>query len=191
MPPLPFSRFLYARHGKTVDNAGGIVSGGERDTLLTDEGKARADAMAPHLEALSNEISCLFCSPMRRAQETAERANRLAHKEIITIPDLYEWMVGDLAGKLDADYKEPLSNWTLDPPNGESREQLVARVEKALQECGRRHEGRQGIPLIVAHAGLWWGLTHALSLPHEPIDNCQLFRVERGPVVWSTKLALG
>ena len=181
---LPVRSFFFARHGQTVDNAQGIISGGERNTPLTDEGKVRADSLALPLMGLSDQISCIFCSPMDRAQETARRANALARKEIIVIPTLYEWMVGDLAGLLDADYKEPLSNWTLDPPNGESRVQLVGRVQTALQECARQIEGRQGDPLIVAHAGVWWGLSHLLGMKKEPITNCELFKVQDTPSGW-------
>jgi len=187
--------FYFMRHGKTEDNQAGIISGGDRNTLLTEGGLAGARAWAPILQQYS-DIATICCSPLQRAQDTAAAINTLAQKPIVTVPELHEWMVGDWAGKSEhAEGGDALSYegsaltfLTDDPPGGETCQQLIARAEKALTLCLAYYDqGENGRVLLLAHAGVWRGLTRALDLPLDMIDNTSLIKVARTNGVWTTQ----
>jgi phosphohistidine phosphatase len=61
------------RHAAAQDQA---ASGRDEDRELTDEGLARAEAVARGLAVLKPSIDVVLTSPFRRAQQTAEAAAR-------------------------------------------------------------------------------------------------------------------
>src|SRR5436190_7634430 len=59
---------LLVRHGRTADNAAGLILG-HRDTPLSKAGRAEAQRLAAELR--SSGIAAVWTSPLRRARETA------------------------------------------------------------------------------------------------------------------------
>ena len=59
---------LLVRHGRTADNAAGLILG-HRDPPLSETGRAEAQRLAAELR--SSGIAAVWTSPLRRARETA------------------------------------------------------------------------------------------------------------------------
>jgi broad specificity phosphatase PhoE len=178
---IPVDSFLYLRHGRTTDNEDHIISGGERDVALTEEGRKKAASLAEIFSRLT-DIKEICCSPMKRAIETAQPLNLLAQKPIRIVSTLHEWLVGDYAGRDEKTYGIQLTDWSFDPPGGETRIQLQDRVHEAALECfsGSASEKK----LIVGHAGFWRGLAKNLGMPLVEIDNCTFYEVYRKGNTW-------
>ncbi|NPV08439.1 MAG: histidine phosphatase family protein [Anaerolineae bacterium] len=173
-------RLLLLRHGETDWNAAGRYQG-STDTTLSERGQAQARAAAA---ALSSEtLDRILCSPLRRAQETAEAiagsrpacGEALSPLSIETEPRLAEICFGDWEGLTHTDiaraYPEALRAWRTDPltcapPGGETLAQVAARVRQLLEEL--RHGPAGQSLLLVGHGGsLGVFLSLALGLPPE------------------------
>ncbi|UNI24535.1 hypothetical protein JDV02_010271 [Purpureocillium takamizusanense] len=104
-------RFLFIRHGESVDNVAGVYAG-SRDSPLTAHGVLQARRLAPHLaesvDAESPPLAHVFSSTLRRAVKTAQ-AICDAHNEerrgdghhrlpVVQVPDLRERHFGSREG---------------------------------------------------------------------------------------------
>ncbi len=181
---LPVSEFFYLRHGQTTDNRDGILTGGERDkgVHLTEEGKAQAESRSGWLVA-KREITLICRSPMARVDETVQGMNREAQKLVIEIPNLIEWRIGDYAGMPEGEFGEGLSNFTCDPPGGETREELKRRVHDALMECFRIET--RGKVLVAAHKSVGIAIKENLGITRpDEIENCVPYKFFRVGNAW-------
>lgn len=173
-------KLFLLRHGETEWNAAGRYQG-STDTALSERGQAQAQAAAA---ALSSEVlDRIVCSPLRRAQETAEAVTGsrpacgavAASLSIETEPRLTEICFGEWEGLTHANiarvYPEALRAWRTDPltfapPGGETLAQVAARVGQLLEELRRGPAGQS--LLLVGHGGsLSVLLSLALGLPPE------------------------
>lgn len=175
---------VLVRHGETDWNRERRFQG-HADTPLNAAGRAQARDVA-HL--LSGErFSAVYTSPLRRASETAMIVGRSLGLEPRELEALREIDVGDWQGltvdEVQARFPERLdaasrSGW----PNGETHEELGARVLPALLDLARAHSGRR--ILGVTHAGpIRAALAAATGLSREesraqigPLENCCVFR---------------
>jgi broad specificity phosphatase PhoE len=129
---------------------------GRTDIPLTDEGRARAQALAPLLRG--RRFALVLSSPLSRARETARLAG-LPEPELDD--DLLEWDYGEAEGRTAADVREERPGWVLwrdGAPGGESPDDVAVRADRVIE----RLLSTGGDICVVAHghmlrmlAGRW------------------------------------
>jgi broad specificity phosphatase PhoE len=129
----------------------------------------------------------VYTSPLRRAKETATIVAAELGLDAHELDELREIDVGDWQGltidDVRARYHEQLDvAWRSGWPNGETHDELSARVLPALLDLDRRHPEEH--VLGVTHAGpIRAALAAAAGLSREesraqigPLENCAIFR---------------
>ncbi len=99
----------YVRHGESEGNVQGIVSGGEHDALLTDEGRKQASRAGRDLK--DKKIDLIVCSPMQRTVDTAQLIAKelgINPKDILVNEDFRERMMGVYSGQPHKKYREDM-----------------------------------------------------------------------------------
>lgn len=86
----------FVRHGESEANRAGIIQG-RGDYPLSDIGREQARLASAALAGFGPSI--IFSSPLVRARETAEIINRAHGVEIIAMPELQEYNLGEFEGK--------------------------------------------------------------------------------------------
>jgi broad specificity phosphatase PhoE len=166
---------LLVRHGETDWNHQRRVQG-HADRPLNATGRAQAEALADRL--LDEPLDAIYSSDLLRAHETARIVARRKGLEVTTVPDLREKHFGTWEGLTDEEVRlrfpeARTGHWG----DGESAEQLSARVVAALRRIADGHRGQR--LLVVAHGGpLHALLRHCAAGQDGPIANCQILRVE-------------
>jgi probable phosphoglycerate mutase len=139
---------LWARHGQNVANLTKTLSYRVFDGDLTEVGRGQARELGERLAAGdAGQIRVLACSPLRRARQTADIVGqRLGLPVAMELDDLREVNVGVLDGRSDAQaweiYAAVLAAWRAGNtrvrfPGGENRDELCARLRRALTEVAR------------------------------------------------------
>jgi probable phosphoglycerate mutase len=185
---------LLVRHGETDWNRERRFQG-HADPGLNDAGREQARALAEELA--TEPVAAVYTSDLRRALETAEIVAARLGLEPAPLAGLREVDVGELTGLTLAEIEERFPDarrraeergygWE----QGETFEQLQARVLSALHEIAARHAGE--LVLVVGHGGtIRATLAHADGLDlvaHRrllgPAANCAVYRVaiENGSV---------
>jgi len=160
--PLLTRPFYFLRHGETESNVRRIVAG-SLDVPLTERGHAQARAAA---RALVNcGISEIYSSALRRAHDTAEYVAAVLKLPVRVIPGLAERRWGVLEGQ-----PRELRVSGVTPPGAETPEEFSQRVLQAFAEIKT-----QGVPLVVAHSGVFRVLCRALGVtePAEQVGNAR------------------
>jgi probable phosphoglycerate mutase len=149
-------RIYLARHGQTAYNAEGRFQG-QGAVPLDDTGRAQAAALAE--QTLPYEFAALWCSPLRRARETADivaRRSGLTPREDARLmeTDSGEWTDRSFA-EVQADDPEGFDRFKSgDPtfafPGGESFAQQGVRVAAAFHDIKRA----EAPALVVCHGGV-------------------------------------
>ena len=154
-------KILWARHGQNVANLSGTFSYRVFDGDLTELGQRQAAEMAAGLaaSATGDPVRLLACSPLRRARQTAQIVgSALGLPVALELDDLRELNVGALDGRSDPDawraYDRVLAAWRIGDahvrfPGGEDRDELCARLRRALLTVARHSAGETA--LVVAH----------------------------------------
>ena len=151
---------LWIRHGENVANVTRTLSHRVFDGDLTERGRLQAAETAGRLAALCHPLGPVFCSPLRRARQTAETvAARLRLPVSGALESLRELDVGELDGRSDDDawrvYEMVLASWAAGDarvrfPGGEDADELAVRLRSGLlQVVAASFEG--SVPLVVAH----------------------------------------
>lgn len=151
-------RLFLVRHGQSVWNDEKRIQG-QQDIPLGDEGRKQAIALGERLKG--RQFQACFSSPLKRATETAELILKASGNSIpiITLPELMERNFGDWEGKSIDDlqllFPNDFSQWLAAhqipaPPNGESMDELMKRVERGLDQILAVKEGNV---LVVGHSG--------------------------------------
>ena len=128
---MPLLQRLYlVRHGETAWSLSGQHTG-RTDIPLTAKGEVDARKLAERLHGV--RFTCVFTSPLQRAQRTAALAalNRVAEIE----PDLAEWDYGDYEGLRTREIREREPNWNLFRdrcPRGESPAEVALRADLVI-----------------------------------------------------------
>ncbi|MCX7969133.1 MAG: histidine phosphatase family protein [Armatimonadetes bacterium] len=151
-------RLFLVRHGQSVWNDEKRVQG-QQDVPLSEEGRKQATALGERLKGI--QIHACFSSPLKRAVETAELILKVSGNSVSITPltELMERNFGDWEGKqidqLQSLFPNELSQWLAAqqipaPPNGESIDELMKRVEHGLSQILKVKEGNV---LVVGHSG--------------------------------------
>ncbi|MDB6454433.1 histidine phosphatase family protein [Falsirhodobacter sp. 20TX0035] len=176
MMPLLAQPFLFLRHGQTASNEAGTI-GGATDLPLTAQGHAQAQAAAEVLQEV--EIASIWCSPLRRAQDTAAPVARRKNLPVRILPDLQERNWGVWEG-------HPRSVLVRDatPERGEGPDAFRDRIRRALNAITGPFPA-----LIVAHSGTARELHALLSpAPFRRPTNGEVSRWECDNGVWVNRL---
>lgn len=138
-------KITYFVHGTTTDNEKHISSGW-KDVDLSDLGIKQSEDLPTQNP---NNFDVVFCSDLIRAVYSTE----LSFKDkfpIVTDERLRECNYGDYNGKL-SEIVEPLQEKNIENrfPNGESYEDVKARIESFLKDIKDKYNGKH--IAIVAH----------------------------------------
>lgn len=150
---------IIVRHGETIANKTGILQG-HLDTALSETGILQADAVARRLKKQHFDI--VYCSDLERAMTTAEKI-AVFHPDlkIIPSPELREWNLGDLQGRLYNElineYPEIMGAFKKDNdipfvPGGESSEAFHQRIVSFFDRIAAENTGKR--VLLVTHGGV-------------------------------------
>ena len=183
---------ILLRHGKTQGNLENRYNGRTDDPLCT-EGVAQAQA-EPHYP----EISLVYASPMRRAQQTA--GIFFPNAALVTVQDLREMDFGDFEGRTaqemaeDDAYRAWVAGGCIDVcPNGEGVPGFARRAAAAFAGCIEdaiaRGESRIG---VAVHGGVIMAILTAFSGSSEPynawyVQNCGGYELTIDESNWKTK----
>lgn len=172
------TRLLLARHGETDWNRVGRWQG-HADPPLNEEGRRQAAVLAEQLAA--DGVEAVYSSDLRRAAETAAVVAQRLGLPVVEDPALREIDVGSWSGLTRAEVEERFpdghARWLRGEigHDGETREQLAARVVPAIERIAAAHPGQT--VLVVTHGGVIRALRrHAAGDPGDPVEN--------GATVW-------
>ncbi len=149
------------RHGQTTGDVEDRY-GGAYDDELSDQGITQASELANKLS--DSNIQIIFCSPLIRAQQTAETLKSKLNCQIKTIKDLQERNKnGILTGmtKKEArlkypDLAEKVEDYRNQITGAESQEDFVERIKKVFTEI--INNKNYSTIAIVAHGGPIWAV---------------------------------
>lgn len=175
-------QLVLVRHAlpERVDPGNGIA-----DPALTEQGRRQAARL---VEAVGADVEGLYCSPLRRARDTAAPLAAALGCTPEIVDDLREY-------DADADHYVPVHEMArVDPagwerivagllPVGVDVPAFTARIDAALERIVTAHPGRATV-VVVAHAGVvnTW-LAHLLGIDRPlafPLDYAGVTRVAAG-----------
>lgn len=142
------SRWVFVRHGESVANAEGWLSG-HIDTPLTETGWAQARELGARLREQS--FGRAFCSDLLRARQTAEGLGvAFIETPALRERDLGDWSERERVTLRSSGEMARLLTWEGRPEGGESQADIAARAMPWFAS----QEPIEGATLIVAHGGL-------------------------------------
>jgi 2,3-bisphosphoglycerate-dependent phosphoglycerate mutase len=161
---------LLARHGETDWNRELRIQGSS-DIALNELGREQALALAEELADVP--LDAIYASDLSRAQATAAAVAATHGLDVRLDARLRERSFGSWEGLTREDIAAFPEGSRHD---GESDEEVRARVLEAVQEIARAHPGQQ--VLVVSHGGalntLWH---HALGVRVERWENCAVYKL--------------
>lgn len=156
-------KIFMARHGQTDYNVEDRIQGNRVDGSLNEEGRRQAEDLAQSLRTAHFDV--IYCSPLKRARETAEAIARVCKSPIVERDELKERDFGSLTGIFfrelpSATGTKPGELIAIDtdqrydyrPYGGESAEDVQKRLMKCIEEIKKTYQDKK--VLIVAHAGI-------------------------------------
>ena len=191
------TRFIVVRHGETRWNVESRVQG-QKDSPLTAEGLAQAEAIARRLAR--ERFDVLVASDLGRALQTAEPIARLCGLPIERDARLRERDFGEGEGllydEIDRRWPEVFSRVReTDPdaviPGGETRRQFHERVHHAFEALVREHAGKR--VAVVTHGGVLaalYRMVHSIPVgkPHRiPVSNASYNAIAFSADAWSVE----
>jgi broad specificity phosphatase PhoE len=204
---------LLVRHGESEANREGRMQG-RKDSPLSNRGREQARQLAGWLGQTGVAWDAAYCSPLRRAAETAEIVcSALGVAPPTEEPDLAEISAGSLEGmnrsEIAERHPEFVERAIMDLADfaafgGEGYAEVQARVERLLERFAERHRAADERVLVVAHGGINFQLVKALVCRPVPrvcivrMGNCSATQVrlrERrgtfmGELVWHVPIEL-
>jgi broad specificity phosphatase PhoE len=186
---------VLVRHGQTDANRAGRLLG-RADPSLNERGAQQADALATLLEH-GPAAQLVLTSPLRRAQETAERISTATGTPVriderLIEPDYGEWDERPLRD-IPADVG---ARWRSDPsfaaPGGESLVDLRSRITPCAEELFEL--AKDGVIIVVSHVSpikaiICWALdlddSYAWRLRLDVASISRLVAGLSGPVLLS------
>lgn len=162
----------FLRHGNTIANTIGIYQG-QLDFELSPQGISETREKARGFDA--SEYDIVFCSPLKRARQTAEILMP-ERKDIIFDPRLMERNLGILENtKIDEETKSKLFNTQFTPQGAESLEEMDKRVRGFVDYLSERYEGKK--ILVITHAGLMNSVQRVFGLEKRFMKNLEILKV--------------
>jgi broad specificity phosphatase PhoE len=179
---------VLVRHGETDWNRERRFQG-HADTSLNDDGRRQAEALADLLAG--DTFAAVYSSPLLRARETAEIVAARLGVPFEASEGLKEVDVGSWSGLTTTEVEEQFPDafrrwratysggWT----DGETYDELGARVVAELLEIAQRHRGQR--VLVVTHGGpIRSVLAAAAGLPFGVgraqigyVENCEVTEI--------------
>ena len=167
----PVGRIYLLRHGETEWSRSGRHTG-RTDIPLTEHGEEQARVAGDLLRTLRGADApppVVWCSPRRRAQDTAALAGLTpdAVRE-----DLAEWDYGDYEGRTTPDIRTEDPGWTIwthPVPHGETGEQIAKRIDEVIGDADRELSRHDVVLVGHGHASRvliarWLGLPPAAGV---------------------------
>jgi len=183
------TRLLLVRHGQDADNSHSIING-RRDAPLTDLGRSQAAAISDDLQ--SENISCIYSSPLQRAHQTASIiAGKLGIEDLHIHPDLIERDYGILTGCSVSDIPKLAGRlfvshgfkYVIQASGIEEYANLWTRAGHVLRKIREQHRGET--VLVVAHNEILKMMrANAIQRSWEdellraPMGHCQLIAID-------------
>jgi broad specificity phosphatase PhoE len=174
---------LLVRHGQSEGNRDEKLQGSS-DMPLTDLGREQAQRLGGWLR--DRELGCdaSYCSPLKRAKETAQIVARLAGypapEELADVAEIH-------AGNLENMSREEIvaahpefadrrlsSLGDFSDYAGESYDDVMARVRRTIEHLEARHRAGAHRLLLVAHGGFNYHFTKALLC--DPVPRLCMLR---------------
>lgn len=172
---LPSKPFYLLRHAQSEANAKNIAAGSEFDSPLTEIGHQQAKALAPFMADLDPAPVRIYRSPMTRVRQTSQNVCAHLDLEVKEYKNLEEQAFGEWSGQPWADIL-PKMEQDNSPPGGESERDFTIRVHRVFHEI--LDDCTDGIPLIVAHGGVFHALGYIYGYSMSSIQNCHLHYFE-------------
>jgi broad specificity phosphatase PhoE len=187
-------RIYLARHGQTDWNAQHRLQG-STDTHLDAMGRAQAESLGVRLAGV--RFDAVYSSMLSRTRETAAIVHGAT--PIDSLADLNERRLGRFQGFVvdsdsvaTAEYRRRIAALGDDLDGGETLEQQLGRVTRALDGIRRRHPS--GTILIVSHGltnqlilkallGLSWDQANAIAQGNDELYLIELGAARR-PRLW-------
>lgn len=155
------NRIYFVRHGEGQDNLARKFSSTWMDHPLTERGRQQAEQTGKYLRGL--HVDKIFCSPMKRAHETARIIAGQLHMDLIVLDEFRELNVGDLEGRDFTDenwaiYHDVTNQWYAGNPHasfpgGEDDVMIWERTRRGYLKVLQEHENSQFV--IVGHGGIF------------------------------------
>ena len=161
-PAITLRPFIYVRHGQTPWNLANRTQG-SADIPLNALGREQAAASAVRLKASGRTIARICCSPLARAQETAEIIAAHLGLPVTTLDDLREANFGEQEGQARGAWLHAWREGTT-PIGGEAYRSVLQRVVRGMNQA---LEGPEEV-VIVAHLAVYWAVEEALGHAHGP-----------------------
>lgn len=142
------THFYMFRHGETIWNAEWRPHGQHPSPVpLTINGREQMALLADKLA--DKKINIIFSSDLLRAQQSAEIIAEKLKLEIIYDENLREVDYGKLNGlyslereEVFPDYRKCYEDYSLPFPEGESFQNAVNRMDKALKNAAEKYDGK-------------------------------------------------
>jgi broad specificity phosphatase PhoE len=140
------TRVILIRHGQTSWNQSRRLQGGNKDTVLDEEGERQCRCLAQRLE--KEEIKAVYSSPLSRALSTASWIAERHNLDVIEEPALREMNCGTLEGAEISDIGSRLQKLVaggnedellFKACGGESCDELKNRAWSAILEKVEQH----------------------------------------------------
>ena len=172
-------RLFLSRHGRTHWNALGRFQG-RTDVPLDDVGREQAREFAEHMRG---KVDAIVASDLLRASESAHIIAETLHVPLLALDaDLRERGYGIFEGLTRAECEQQHPElWSqrsrdrnLEPPGGEPRAEVVARMQRGLGRAVSLMRGRYENGLIIGHGSSLRMFLELLVEGHvESIGNMQ------------------
>jgi 2,3-bisphosphoglycerate-dependent phosphoglycerate mutase len=191
---MQVTTLIVVRHAETTWNREKRMQG-TTDTVLSDVGRAQAQALARRLAG--EAFSAIYSSDLSRARDTAHTIAEQSGRELLLEPRLRERAFGVFEGliadEIRARYPQEYARFaSRDPdyevPGGESARGFTQRCLGCLAEIAGRHPGEEVV--VVTHGlvldALYraaHGLDHGVPRP-VPLINASLNLFEYGSSNW-------
>ncbi len=192
------TRFWLIRHALVEETARQRLYG-STDVPLCQETLVSQEPMYRALASRLPRDAAWVVTPLSRTRITAEHIQKAGYPATgwTVEPDLIEQSMGDYHGLEHHRLPERLSLaphpfWPMAsaevPPQGESMDQVLARVGAALERLADEHDGRDIV--VVSHGGaIRAACAHALGVEavtslHLSVQNLSLTILERHPAAW-------
>lgn len=150
-------KLILVRHGTTICNEGGALSG-LTDSLLSEKGKSQADKLAEYLK--DENIDKIYTTPFSRTKETVKKLAEIKNIQIEERSQLNEINFGDFEGLsfklIEEKYPEEVEKMINEGfeykyPNGESLEETFIRVKNEIKKIISDNDN--STVLICSHGG--------------------------------------
>ena len=177
-------KIYYVRHGQTDWNLARKMQGGQTEKTLNETGIEQANETRKELENVKYDI--IICSPMNRAEQTAEIINQDRNVPTIVDERIRERKLGELEGH---DITEEMENriWDYDVnyqiSGGENLHNFEKRILDFLEDIKKKYADKT--VLIVAHGGVakvikahLYGMPENKNLSEIKMKNCEIIEAD-------------